>query len=93
MSATAQEQPEPRTARPPQDVTDERGDFIFRFELDTRPDEDLTLRELYRAHLHDVLGVVRLYMDGKPVIVNGFAFLNAPEDVVPILPDGSKRAR
>ena len=92
MSATAQPQQERRRARPPQEVTDERGDYIFRFELDARPDGDLTLRELYRAHLHDMLGVVRLYMDGQPVIVNGFAFLNAPDEVVPILPDGSKRA-
>ncbi|MDA0161276.1 hypothetical protein OM076_13445 [Solirubrobacter ginsenosidimutans] len=81
-------EPQPTTPRrPPQPELDDRGDYIFHFAIDPRAARgDLDLREFYRAHLHDLLGVVRFYLDGKPVIVDSFAFLNDPEDVVAILP-------
>jgi hypothetical protein len=70
-----------------QEEVDARGDYIFRFELKPHPDPALTLSELYRQHLHDLLGVVRFHADGRPVVVNAFSFLNAPDEIVPILPD------
>jgi hypothetical protein len=72
------------------DEVDERGDFIFRFEIDPGRDDELTLREFYRAHLHELMGVVRFYFDGRPVILDSFAFLNAPEDVIPIQPEDGR---
>jgi hypothetical protein len=67
--------------------TDEQGDYIFRFRLDLRDPEDrLTLPEFYREQVRDLLKIVRFYYRGAPVVVDAFAFLNDPENLLRILP-------
>ena len=73
-----------RKREPPLEETDANGDVIFRFTLDA-PDERLTLLELYRRQIRDLLGVVRLYSGGRPVIPDSFAFLNDTNERHPIL--------
>jgi hypothetical protein len=69
------------------DEIDEHGDAIFRFQLGTPiAGNEVTLHEFYRAHLHEVLAVVRFYFRGNPVLVDSFAFLNEPYEIFPILP-------
>jgi hypothetical protein len=68
-------------------VVDAEGDAIFRFRL--RPpsaEPGLTLDEFYRAQLHDLLKVVRLYVGTAPVLVDGFAFRREPDRIQPLQP-------
>ena len=72
-----------RDRQPILEELDEQGDVIFRFKLDPRADADtLTLREFYRESITDLLRIVRLFAGNKPVIIDGFAFLNAPHEPI-----------
>ena len=65
---------------------DERGDSIFHFRL--KPLEnanDLEVSEMLRQTVLDVLQLVKFYSDGKPVIIDSFAFLNEPEKRIQLL--------
>jgi hypothetical protein len=77
--------------KPPLREVDENGDVIFRFKLRPagtggRP----TLTDVYRDDIRDLLKVVRFFFRGAPVIVDAFAFLNAPNEQIRIL-DGVDR--
>jgi len=63
---------------------DDKGDAIFRFKL--KPQAQLSLDEFYRAQLHDLLKVVRLYVGTTPVLVDGFAFRREPDRIQPLQP-------
>jgi hypothetical protein len=78
--------PPSRGPRHDPEEVDERGDAVFRFAL--QPAEasgDLT--EVFRALVHELVGLVVLYSHGKPVIVDAFAFANDPGRVIGLLPD------
>jgi len=65
---------------------DEHGDVVFRFRIEPRQDaETLTLEEYYREAVLDLLRIVRVFSKGKPVIVDAFAFLNAPHDQISLI--------
>ena len=61
---------------------DENGDVIFRFKLGSMQEACADLDVFYRETLHDLLRVVRLYSGGRPLLVDGFAFLNDPDTVL-----------
>ncbi len=65
---------------------DENGEMLFRFRL-TTPSEGSgpTLEEFYRQNLRDMLQIVRLFSNGKPVIVDSFAFMKEPCKQIRIL--------
>jgi hypothetical protein len=64
----------------------DEADEVFRFGLaPADPDAALTLQEFYRRTVLDLLQIVRLFSNGKPVIVDSFAFLNEPEKQIKIL--------
>lgn len=71
---------------------DANGDVIFRFKLGA-PRGDATLEAHYRESVRDLLKVVRLFWRGKPVLVDAFAFLNAPNDPIPLLDAGEAPGR
>lgn len=76
-----------RDRQPILEEVDEHGDVVFRFKLDPRADaRTLTLQEFYRESITDLLRIVRLFAGGKPVIVDSFAFLNAPHEAIPLAP-------
>jgi len=65
---------------------DENGDAIFRFSVHPLTEGSInTLEDYYRESIKDLLRIVRLYSVGKPVIVDAFAFLNAPRELIAIL--------
>ena len=71
---------------PVAEAIDHNGDVVFRFRLRPMPDPDtLTLQEIYRQNIHDLLHLVRLYYRGEPVLIDEFAFLDAPDTRVRIL--------
>jgi hypothetical protein len=66
----------------PWPVTDERGDYIFRFSLDPerhQPVLDGALAELMRSQLDELLKLVVLTYQGQRVRVDGFRFLSDAE--------------
>jgi hypothetical protein len=72
--------------KPTLQEVDDNGDFIFRFKLNlSEDDRGQTLVEFYRETISDLLTIVRFYSKGKPVIVDSFAFHDAPQAQVPIL--------
>lgn len=65
---------------------DSKGNMIFRFSLNHQVSEDCTeLAEFYRQSIADLLKIVRLFSKGRPVIVDSFAFINKPEEQIPLL--------
>jgi hypothetical protein len=63
-------------------VVDERGDYIFRFRLDSHNDEsesDEPLVDFVRFQLADLLKIIVLTHNGKRAKVNGFRLLNDME--------------
>ncbi len=75
-----------RERQPILEELDEHGDVVFRFKVDRRDDADtLSLEEFYRESVADLLRIVRFYSKGKPVIIDAFAFLNAPNDPIPVI--------
>jgi hypothetical protein len=65
---------------------DENGDMLFRFRLTMPTEESVpTLTEFYRHSIRDMLKVVRFFSNGKPVLVDSFAFLNEPTKQIKIL--------
>jgi hypothetical protein len=65
---------------PAAEPIDQNGDVVFRFRLPAIPNPDaLTLEEIYRQSIHDLLHLVRFYYRGDPVLIDEFAFLNALE--------------
>lgn len=63
-------------------LLDEKGDYIFRFGIDSLPEEnrsDEPLVDLVRCQLADLLKIIVLTHNGKRVKVNGFQFLNNTE--------------
>lgn len=65
---------------------EENDDVIFRFHLDApQPGGYPTLEAYYRKSIQDLLKIVRFYSNGKPVIVDAFAFLSRPHEPVAIL--------
>jgi len=67
------------------DPIGEAPDMAFRVSL---PDVDQpieNLEDFYRQTLKDLLEIVRFSFQGKPVLVDGFAFRNRPDSVIPIL--------
>lgn len=67
------------------------GDFLFRFRLKpVDSPETLTLQEMYRQQLSDLLQIVRLYHRGEPIIVDEFAFLDAPDERMRIIANGRR---
>lgn len=61
-------------------------EVVFRFRLATPPgSRPSTLDEFYRQSIRDLLQVVRLFANGKPVIVDSFAFLKEPSRQIRIL--------
>ncbi len=61
---------------------DEKGDYIFRFRIDSQREEnesDEPLVGLVRCQLADLLKIIALTHNGKRVKVNGFQFLNDTE--------------
>jgi hypothetical protein len=68
-------------------TVDEKGDAIFRFKLRASAEgPDMSLDEFYRAQIHDLLKVVRLYVGTTPVLVDGFAFRRELDRVQPLQP-------
>jgi hypothetical protein len=62
---------------------DEQGDAIFRFRI--KPLENanqVELREVFRQTILDILQLVKFYSDGKPLIIDSFAFLNEPTNQI-----------
>lgn len=65
-----------------ENVTDERGDYIFRFGISppqSGNEREEPLVDFVRCQLQDLLQVVALTCDGKRVKVNGFQLLNDTE--------------
>lgn len=60
-------------------------DAIFRFALG-HEQQPATLTDLYRDQLRDLLQILRFYSQGTPVIIDGFAFQNAPSEIFDLLP-------
>ena len=63
-------------------LVDEKGDYVFRFGIDTPQDEnrsDEPLVDFVRCQLADLFKVIVLTHNGKRVKVNGFRFLNDTE--------------
>ncbi|MBU7047247.1 MAG: hypothetical protein HXS54_12510 [Theionarchaea archaeon] len=61
---------------------DERGDYIFHFEISPSHNEDMPdepLTEFVRCQLRDLLQIIVLTHNGERVKVNGFQFLNDTE--------------
>lgn len=81
-----------REKQPILNELDENGDVVFRFKLD-HPDGEpgLTLTDYYRGSLRDLLRIVRLYFGDQALIVDGFAFLNQPATVLPLVPEHGER--
>lgn len=80
-----------REKQPVQQELDANGDVVFRFKLEPNASPSASLEAFYRASLLDLLRIVRLYSGGKPVIVDGFAFLNAPDQAISLLPAEAER--
>jgi hypothetical protein len=66
-------------------TTDHEPDMVFRVSLPTVDEPVESLEEFYREALEDLLVVVRFSFRGEPVLVDGFAFRNRPDRVIPIL--------
>jgi hypothetical protein len=66
---------------------EQEPDVVFRVGLGEadRPVENL--EQFYREALQDLLEIVRLSFRGERVLVDGFAFRNRPERVIPIVCD------
>jgi hypothetical protein len=60
-------------------------DMVFRVSLPTVDQPVESLEEFYREALKDLLEVVRFSFRGEPMLVDGFAFRNRPDRVIPIL--------
>lgn len=61
-------------------LVDEKGDYIFRFSIDSHDDKsDEPLVDFVRCQLADLLKIIVLTYNGKRVKVNGFQFLNDTE--------------
>lgn len=64
------------------ELVDERGDYIFRFGIETPQDgtkNDEPLVDFVRCQLEDLLKIIVLTHDGKRVRVTGFRLLNDEE--------------
>jgi hypothetical protein len=75
-----------REREPSLQETDANGDVIFRFRLgqpEAATGSD-ALTEFYRNAILDLLKVVRLYSHGRPVMLESFAFLNRPNEPIPL---------
>jgi hypothetical protein len=73
--------PDPR----PVQTVDEKGDYIFRFSLDAGVEPPPASQvEFYQQQLRDLLMIVRLYENGRPVLVDSFAFANDLQQQFPI---------
>ena len=60
-------------------------DFVFRFRIAPPPVYgDDALERFYRESLLDLLKVVRFYARGVPVVVDAFAFLDRPDEPIPL---------
>jgi hypothetical protein len=71
---------------PATEAIDQHGDLVFRFRLKPLSNpETLTLQEIYRQTIYDLLQLVRFYHQGEPVLVDEFAFLDAPNTRIRIL--------
>lgn len=64
----------------------EMGEAVFRFKLDivAHAERD-ALTKFYSDSIRDLLKIVRFYYQGRPIIVDAFAFLNNPEEQFKIL--------
>jgi len=61
------------------DNNDKSGDYVFRFELNAKPEGTLyddPLVEFVRSQLEDLLNFLVLTKDGEEVKVNGFKLLD-----------------
>lgn len=70
-----------RRPQPILQEVDDQGDVIFRFKLDLPAEAESqpqTLEDFYRDSILDLLKIVRFYFQGKPLMVDAFAFLNEP---------------
>jgi hypothetical protein len=71
-------------------ITDENGDFIFRFPLELDYSETSTpnvggaVVELIRSQLDDLLKLATLTYKGKTVRVDGFQMINQRGRIIPI---------
>ena len=67
---------------------DEHGDAVFRFHLEPLPDAaSLSLADVYERSVRDLLAIVRFYHRGRPVLVDAFAFRNAPGERISLTGD------
>jgi hypothetical protein len=65
---------------------DENGDTIFHFRITPLAGADqLDVPEVLRQTILDLLQLVRFYSNGKPVIVDSFAFMNEPDKRISLL--------
>lgn len=67
-------------------------DTTFRVSLPEAGRPIDNLQEYYRQTLVDLLEIVRFSFQGKPVLVDGFAFRNRPDRVIPLLGDEQRGA-
>jgi hypothetical protein len=68
-----------------QEEVDKNGDLVYRFNLGSPVDQqEHSLESFYREDIRELLKIVRLFSLGQPVIIDAFAFLKSPNDVIEI---------
>jgi len=75
------------------DPIDEAPDMVFRVSLPTLDQPIEGLEGFYRQTVKDLLEIVRFSFRGKPVLIDGFAFRNRPDTVIPILHEEERSER
>lgn len=61
--------------------------FQFRFPIDTEPlaeSDAAALTEMVRREVESLLEIIVPTVDGKPVEIDGFAFVSTPEEHFPL---------